>query len=400
MDRSKESDENFDILGQVCFNPSRATKIWSNHFSSSWLSSTLGSNPEIVAAFRPEFEENFSVDEINPSIESVAQEQMTAVGVLSAGVLREVFLPDALSLVNTRKHQAKILEWIHNLPPTMQFGSLSHENGLTLVQRRSIYLIHLNSLGALLLLYRRHLFYLSTRHKDSEWTLDGDVGEAVRYAEDAVDVATHTARLVHLLLVEKIIFKRCWLVIYQSFSACAVLLFYVAQTRLHGAPGAQYEEELSHAAECLAALEFCAQGDPVAKGYHSMLSFYYNALKATKDDSPKIATADSVMNSSVDHSDSDNVNPMTETLSQQHLDGVGDILSHPFNYSWPSIAAEGAPTLSAPNSTNHQTAAFESGTADRPWDIGSTHGNVYADSPVLGGPFQWSASSIPTPSKT
>lgn len=337
--------------------------------------------------------------EMNPSVESVAQEQMTAVGVLGAGILREVFLPEELSLVNTRKHQAKVLEWIRNLPPTMQFGSLSHaDSGLTVVQRRSIYLIHLNSLGALLLLYRRHLFYLSTRQRDGEWPLDGDVQEALRYADDAVDVATHTARLVHLLLAEKIIFKRCWLVIYQSFSACAVLLFYVAQTRLHGAPGTQYEEELSRAAECLAVLEFCAQGDVVAKGYHSMLAFYFNALKAAKDVSPKSPTGDAVMTNGVDHSSgstTDDENSATDmgTLSQRHPDGVGDILNHPFNYGWPSIAAEPAPALDAAAATNgqHQHAkAHDSGTAHRPWYPAPTNGHVYADSPVLGSPFQWS----------
>jgi hypothetical protein len=345
-----------------------------------------------VAAFRPDFEENFSVLEINPTIESMAQEQMTAVGVLTAGVLREVFLPEELSLESTRKHQTKILEWISKLPPTMKFGSLSHDDGLTLAQRRSIFLIHLNSLGALLLLYRRHLFYLSTRQQGGPWGLDGDVDEALHYAEDAVDVATHSARIVHLLLSEKAIFRRCWLVIYQSFSACAVLLFYVAQTRLHGAPGAQYEEELSQAEACLAALDFCAQGDTVARGYHSMLSFYYNALKASGDGTPK-SSADGSDTTDGTDSSSNNSDRRTEPLSEQLVNGVCDIMDHPFESSWPTEFDETVPSTHASASTFvHQGRGREPGT-DRAWYPDST--NVYADSPVFGGPFQWSANSIP-----
>lgn len=338
-----------------------------------------------MAAFRPDFEDHFSVPEINPTIESMAQEQMTTVGVLAAGILREVFLPEQLSLESTRKHQMKILDWIDKLPPTMQFGSLSHDIGLTLIQRRSIYLIHLNSLGAMLLLYRRHLLYLSTRQRDDPWGLDGDVDEALRYAEDAVDVATQAARVVHLLLSEKAIFKRCWLVIYQSFSACAVLLFYVAQTRLHGAPGVQYEEELSHAETCLTALDFCAQGDVVARGYHSMLSFYYNALKASSDGTPKSTaeTSDTTADGMDDFSDLPD--RRIEPLSEQLVDGVNYIIDHPFKDGWPTGFDETVPPIHAPASiSKHQGGDRESGTT-----------NVYVDAPVFGGPFQWSANSIP-----
>ena len=164
------------------------------------------------------------MSEANPPVESIAQEQMTAIGVLTANVLRDVFLKSELSLVTTREYKGKIAGWFRGLPPTMQLDSLIHNSSLTIAQRRSIFLVHLNYLGALLLLCRRHVFYLATISRDDPWEMDGDMAEALGYAKEAVDVATQSARILGLLLSEKAIFRRCWLAIYQSFSACTVLL--------------------------------------------------------------------------------------------------------------------------------------------------------------------------------
>lgn len=45
-------------------------------------------------------------------------------------------------------------------------------------------------------------------HRDDLWELDGDVEEALGYAEDAVDSATQSAQILGLLLSEKTIFRR------------------------------------------------------------------------------------------------------------------------------------------------------------------------------------------------
>ncbi|KAI1622892.1 hypothetical protein EDD37DRAFT_446928 [Exophiala viscosa] len=211
-----------------------------------------------MAAFQPVFEESYAVVEDNPTIESLVQEQMTSIGVLTTGVLKDVFLKKQLSVVATREHKLKLAEWLSKIPAPMQLDSLTRNESLTTNQRRSVFLVHVNYLGALLLLYRRHLFYLSTTHQDVSWQLDGDMDEALAYAEDAVAAALHSALLLRSLMSERAMFKRCWLIIYQSFSACTVLLFHVAQKRLHGARPAEYEEEVSHAESCLDTFEYCS----------------------------------------------------------------------------------------------------------------------------------------------
>lgn len=146
--------------------------------------------------------------EDGPSIESLVQEQMTSIGVLTSGVLKDVFLKQQLNMVATREHKLKLAEWQRNIPADMQLDSLIRNGTLTTNQRRSGLLVHVNYLGALLLLYRRHLFYLSTTHRDMPWQLDGDMDEALGYAEDAVATALQSARLLHFLMSEKAIFKR------------------------------------------------------------------------------------------------------------------------------------------------------------------------------------------------
>jgi hypothetical protein len=148
------------------------------------------------------------VPEAQPSIASLAQQQFTNISVISAGILRNVFLQQDLSLVKTREYKLKMAEWLQNLPAIMRLNSLISNATLTEVQRRSIFLVHLNYLGALLLLYRRHLFHLATIRRDDPWQLDGDIEEALIYAEDAVDAATQSAQILGLLLSEKTIFRR------------------------------------------------------------------------------------------------------------------------------------------------------------------------------------------------
>ncbi|KAI1612254.1 hypothetical protein EDD36DRAFT_420102 [Exophiala viscosa] len=333
-------------------------------FLASWLSASLGSNPEIMAAFQPVFEESYAVAEDNPTIESLVQEQMTSIGVLTTGVLKDVFLKKQLSVVATREHKLKLAEWLSKIPAPMQLDSLTRNESLTTNQRRSVFLVH----------------------------LDGDMDEALAYAEDAVAAALHSALLLRSLMSGRAIFKRCWLIIYQSFSACTVLLFHVAQKRLHGARPAEYEEELSHAESCLDTLEYCSQGDLVAKGYHEMLQFYYKALKTppvnassgTGKQSPHAkALGHTTMQTSASHGGS--LRP-SEVANQ-----VGDILNWPYQHGWPSDRHE---IISSVEGTD-----FLAGLGcGAPNDLAETTG-LYYDSPIFGGPFQWSANTVPPPSR-
>ncbi|KAK4944447.1 hypothetical protein LTR10_016121 [Elasticomyces elasticus] len=362
-------------------------------FLASWLSASLGSNPEIMAAFQPVFEESFVVAEDDPSIESLVQEQMISIGVLTTGVLKDVFLKEQLSVVATREHKLKLADWVRRVPAAMQLDSLTKNKALTSNQRRSVFLVHVNYMGALLLLYRRHLFYLATTHRDVPWQLDGDMTEALGYAEDAVATALQSARLLHLLMSERAIFKRCWLIIYQSFSACTVLLFHVAQKRLHGAGPVEYDEELSQSRSCLDTLEYCSQGDVVAKGYHDMLHFYYNALNTPPVNACNGTGEQLQHTEAFGHTTMHTLASRGRSLHPNDLvNRVGSILDWPYQHGWPSDRHE---IISSVDGTN----IFPELGFEPQITFASTTG-LYYDSPVFGGPFQWSANSVPPPSRT
>ncbi|KIW97443.1 uncharacterized protein Z519_01027 [Cladophialophora bantiana CBS 173.52] len=362
-----------------------------------WVASTLGINPQIMEAFQPGFHEPFAVLEDHPPFESVAQAQMTSICILTSGVLRDVFLPTELSLVATREYKIKIVDWLSKLPPIMQLESLMQDQDLTLVQRRCTFLVHLNYLGAQLLLYRRHSLYLSTVHRDDSWELDGDVAEALAYAKDALDAATQSSRIFAHLLSERATFKRSWLVIYQSFSACTMLLFHVAQKRLHGVSLAHCEEELSSAETCLTTLHFCSEGDIVAKGYYDMLIFYYRALKITPEHAPTGTAHGSAMQEDLELSSMDGPARLQgESTPDKIVEGVSNLSNHAFQHSRRDGMVPRPPPPPPPQISDSVRRWFPEFTTG-PYLRLSRDTAIYQDAPVVGGPFQWSANSIPRP---
>jgi len=186
--------------------------------------------------------------------------------------------------------------------------------------------------------------------------------------------------------------RQCWLIIYQSFSACTVLLFHVAQKRPHGAGPAEYEEELSHSKSCLDTLQYCSQGDIVAKGYHDMLSFYYNALNTPPDNASKSTDKRSQHAEAVGDITAHTLASHGESLHPNELaKRVGGILDWPYQHGWPSDRHE---LLSSVEGTD-----FLAGLGFEPQNTCAGTTGIYYDSPVFGGPFQWSANAFPPPSR-
>src|SRR5947207_1350439 len=143
----------------------------------SWLSMTLGRFPEVICNYDPKYVENLLIEEPSPLRESIIQQEMANIGVINIGILRDVFIAEGISLVKIRSYMHKISHWLENLPPLMRINSLLDDEFLTLSRKRSTLLLHLNHLGALMLLHRHVLFYLARRPKDSEWDLDGSQDE-------------------------------------------------------------------------------------------------------------------------------------------------------------------------------------------------------------------------------
>lgn len=185
---------------------------------------------------------------------------MTGVGMLTTGLLKDVFLKEQLSLVATREHKLKLTEWLRKLPTAMQLNSLLRDQALTVPQRRSVFLLHLNYLGALLLLYRRHLFYLSTTHRGLPWRLDGDMDEALSYAEDAVATALQSARILRLLMSEKAIFKRVCLLLCRHIGETMIADLGVSSVLAHNIPIFQCMHSSAVPCSSKAASRSCSSG--------------------------------------------------------------------------------------------------------------------------------------------
>jgi hypothetical protein len=316
---------------------------------------------------------------------------MTSISLILVGVYKDVFLPKVLSIERTQQYRQKATQWLDNLPPIMRLSSLLRNEGLTRLQRRSIFLVHLQYLGVLLLLCRRHLFHLATIHQETSWELDGDVEDAMNFAGEAIEAAVETTRLMEILLSEQAIYKRCWMIIYQSFSACAILLFHAAQKNAHGCDASEYQHEMSKAEICLATLQFCASSDPIARGYYAMLSYYHDILKSMGSSQPQ---AQSMNGNLSGHSISSTPYHSISERQQHHEElaaSIGEARRAPTDLDWPRVP-DTAGRRNGFYSLGLRSDADEEDRSTRP-----VSGSAYVDSLIVSSPFQWSTNGHVTP---
>ena len=101
------------------------------------------------------------------------------------------------------------------------------------------------------------------------------------FAERGVVAVENSARFLSLLSSEDGVFKRCWVVIFQSYSSCVVILHSAVQKQLHGFGRREWQEDLLELAKtCLSLLEFCGSVDRVAYKFHQKLTKLYDTVTA------------------------------------------------------------------------------------------------------------------------
>jgi hypothetical protein len=135
-------------------------------------------------------------------------------------------------------------------------------------------------LGALILLYRHLLIaQAETQLTDgAAWGLNLTVSETHRYRNECAIAAQQMARILRLISFDGTLTKRCWLLIYWSFSACIVLLFSATTKLLDGQPEG-VDIDLEYAKSCLEILETCRDYEPIAAQYCSTLWPLYDQLR-------------------------------------------------------------------------------------------------------------------------
>ncbi|KAK3393413.1 hypothetical protein B0H63DRAFT_554786 [Podospora didyma] len=261
-------------------------------FLSSWLSSTLGYIPGANNNFKemvPYLDvEGDNPDDIGNSKSSpslslgIVQMEMTKISLLKADILRVQLAFKELTGPALESIMKELRDWHDRLPSQMQLTNVGRSDipdGILL----SIFHAHLLYLGAIMLLYRRiasqfvRCFGFEQGKTDSwkahETTL-------VNQTTEGVMAAKHSSRILGLMLEKKGIFKRCWVVIFQSQTSCVVLLHSAIQKQLHSFPPESWKDDLAHAHTCLEALAFCGSLDPVALNFHACLEPIYETLLA------------------------------------------------------------------------------------------------------------------------
>ncbi|KAK0654531.1 hypothetical protein QBC41DRAFT_57716 [Cercophora samala] len=249
-------------------------------FFNSWLASTLG---YISGADDSAFEkvvplaEN-EVDIYTQELGERIQTEMTKISLLKAGILKNRLAYKDITTGGMDGIIKQLEDWHGKLPNDMQLTNLGNFN-VSPHARWSIYHIHLLYLGAFMLVYRRLAAQTIRSIKaGDESLLDTNNPTVIKLVKLGVEGGRDSARILGLLYADRGIFKRCWLVIFQTHTSCVVILHSAAQKMLHKHPESSWTEDLNRAQACLDVLRFCGTIDPVALRFLIRLSSIYEKL--------------------------------------------------------------------------------------------------------------------------
>jgi len=261
-------------------------KTWrSILFLGSWVSSTLGYIPrrgwiDDESTFRDVGLPNDAANVID-----AVQTELVRISLLKQEILR-INVPDgrqpALAADAVRKD---LHEWHRTLPEAMSMANLVNHPSMPVDARISIYMLHLLYLGALIMIYRQIL-------NSSKSFTEIKSADLERAHVDAIMAAQQSSRILHLLLEVGGVNQRCWISIYQSYSASVIILHGIAQDLTQ--PVEQRllrREDLEQAERCMDILKYCAEADPVAGQLYGIIKPYYemlNVVATTPRSSPDL----------------------------------------------------------------------------------------------------------------
>ncbi|KAH7383778.1 hypothetical protein BKA66DRAFT_511872 [Pyrenochaeta sp. MPI-SDFR-AT-0127] len=248
-------------------------------FMDCWLSYTLGYTSEVTS--------NDVQIACSPILEPVTVDdlihiQTSKIGLVAAEIAKTLASPELATQENVAMLTRKLDTWRLELPPTMQVLTLTSSNppNLTLYQRRAILMIHIMYLGALVLLYRQLLVATAeaqltdgAAHKPNF-----SVEDARRFRNECAVAAQQISRILGLISFDGTLTKRCWIIIYWSFSAGVILLF-SATTKLLDGQAVGVDEDLRYAKACMDMLEPCRNFEPIAARFSDTLAPLYESLR-------------------------------------------------------------------------------------------------------------------------
>ncbi|KAI8948598.1 hypothetical protein F4801DRAFT_581237 [Xylaria longipes] len=276
----------FGLYNQRRQLPSLTDPMWVDYrrawhtltFLSTWLSATLGyrsGNQYLIEQISPS---DLNIDDAS-DISEVVQTEMVRITVLKFKILYMNRVHKDIDWAISAMAQ-DLEEWYDGLPQAMHLQQI-YEQDLQPDVKRSIYLVHLIYLGTNILLFRRIAFQ-TTRSSKSQGVLPApwqpSREQYLKQAEEASLAANGSARIIKIMMGENFVFRRCWIVIFQSYTSCLVLLHTVLGKIALKSQSFGYEEDLENIRSCLGVLSFCGSIDHVAARFHETLLSIYNSL--------------------------------------------------------------------------------------------------------------------------
>ncbi|KAK8869196.1 hypothetical protein PGQ11_007774 [Apiospora arundinis] len=260
--------------------PGMAEGTWFNHrktwrtllFQSLLLSSTIG----YIFGSGLYFEE-FPLSDVEletvPMLQITVSRELTKLCLLKANISRMDFALKGQTAASPGVLMQDLQQWYKHLPNDLYLAALVEEQGRE--KRVAIYYVNLMFLSATGLLYRRTAgrFLRSVGFVARPPTSPN--GVSTKYVfENAIEgilAAQQAARIFELLVLEDVGIWKCWLVIFQAYTTCTVLMHSALQKQIHGGSVKSWTMDLRHARSCLAILERCGPA-------HSTTSRMYNQL--------------------------------------------------------------------------------------------------------------------------
>jgi hypothetical protein len=150
----------------------------------------------------------------------VAQAEMTKISLLQARILRSHLALKVLTLDALDSALQALQSWHETLPPQLLLVNLGRTD-MGEQDRRTIFYAHLLYLGAIILVYRRAVSQVVQGSRvggDTHLPTAADVSlqplaaTLLSQADKGMFAAKYTARILGLLLANREIVQRCWLV--------------------------------------------------------------------------------------------------------------------------------------------------------------------------------------------
>ncbi|KAL4898829.1 hypothetical protein BDW74DRAFT_184353 [Aspergillus multicolor] len=212
------------------------------------------------------------------------QSQMTKLAILASGIQNEMVLFKADYWAHADRLSLQLDLWHQSLPPQLHLAALNKpEKGVTILQERAIYLMHMLYIDSRLQLYCQ-LFKASGENRDgtgiglhqiapdSRLSLETLFKQVPKHICDMhTNFSIQLARMITLMFSHEAIMTRCWLVIRSAFDSCIVLLLGVCQKYFAGSDTTDIAEIFAHVESCLEVLRFCGRHDIVANRLGDLL---------------------------------------------------------------------------------------------------------------------------------